>query len=309
MAVFGSFMIDLCTYCSRMPLPGETLIGREFKRGFGGKGANQAAMSALLGANTLMIGCLGSDDFGRSYASHFATTGVQLSLKPCPSDVAISTGVAQITVTDSGENHIVIVPGANLLLSPDDVTGSLCQGLDEAKVVVCQTEVPLDAVAAALRRGKKAGAITLLNTAPMPTTEEGRNQLRALLPLADVVCANESEAAMLCATEACDVTAWLQGIRELGCVTPLVTLGGEGAAWLDASGHVRRVTAPKVTPVDTTGAGDAFIGCLAACLAEGAEMEAAIGGAVRIASDSVRKKGTQSSYASGEEARKIMRQE
>ncbi len=309
-AVFGGFMIDLTVFCERMPQPGETLIGRRFLRGFGGKGANQAAMSRFLGASCTMIGCLGDDDFGKDYRQHFGAEGISLALKELlPEQRDVSTGVAQITVTSSGENHIVTVAGANDLLSAADVTsaeGAIGRALDAAKVVLFQFEVPFAALEAGMKRAKAGGALIVLNTAPMPSDAQERTRHRQLLALADVVCANESEAAALCDVSGGDVDQWLAGMRALGCRQPLVTLGADGAAFLTEDGAVVRTSAPKVKALDTTGAGDCFLGCLAVLLGEGAGLEAAVIGASRVAAHSVTGLGTQSSFPRSELARRLI---
>jgi ribokinase len=250
--VVGSANLDIVAASPRLPGPGETVLGTTYAEHPGGKGLNQAVAAARAGARTAFVSAVGDDDAGRRLVEALTIAGADASF------VAVSprpTGRAVITVDEQGENSIVVVPGANA-----DVTGS---PLPRCGVVLVQLEVPLDAVRTALRLGRASGAVTILNPAPAATLDA------ELLALVDIVVPNEHELARL---EPPDVLIG-RGVRAV-----VTTLGGAG---------VRVVTAERewhqppfaVLPIDTTAAGDAFCGALAARLAAGDGLD----GAVRFA--------------------------
>jgi len=236
-AVVGSINVDIVARCERLPGPGETVTGATLARYQGGKGANQAVAAARLGAVTSMVACVGEDEHGREALAALARAGVDTGRVAV---AAAPTGVALVVVAEGGENHIVVAPGANALLTPDrvDVAG--------ADAVLCQLEIPLEAVAAAAGR---AEGLFCLNAAP------ARELPRRLLERCDLVVANRREA------EALDLAA-PQGLVA-------VTLGEEGAILLERGVEVARAAPPRVNAVDGTGAGDAFSAALAVSLLEG----------------------------------------
>jgi ribokinase len=251
--VVGSANLDLVAATARLPAPGETVLGTDFAQHAGGKGLNQAVAAARAGATTTFIGAVGDDDAARVLLAELAAAGIDTSL------VGVRqrpTGRAVITVDERGENSIVVVPGANGEVTVD--------ALPAAAVVLAQLEVPVAAVADALRLARAAGAITVLNPAPAARLEAD------LLRLVDVLVPNEHEVALLGSAD-----RLLAG----GVGAVVTTLGGAGVRVVtpDGAWHV----APfHVLPVDTTGAGDAFCGTLAARLAAGDALDAA----VRVAS-------------------------
>ncbi len=288
--VVGSTNIDLTFRTARLPKPGETLAGHGFQLGHGGKGANQAVMAARLGARVSMIGKVGRDVFGegalRNYREHgIDTTHVTL-------DPERPTGVASIVVDDQAQNSILVVPGANLGLTPDDVraASSTIQG---AAVLLCQLEVPIDAVAEALRIARAAGVMTILNPAPAVALPD------ELLQLADLCVPNESEIELLtggqtaATVQEAAAAAW--ELQKRGPRTVIVTLGERGALIADA-GSAEHVPAPRVAAVDSSGAGDAFIGALGVFLAEGVPLRLAVERANAVAALSVTRLGTQMSF-------------
>ena len=186
--VVGSTMMDLVAYAPVLPSAGQTQRGTEFRMGFGGKGANQAVMAAALGAEVVFVNRVGDDFFGELTRKHLAEQGIALRLgDPVPS---VSTGVAPIWVEPSGANRIIIVPGANNALTPQAVRSELAD-IQYADCVVCQLEIPQDAVAEAFRFGRRWGAINILNPAPAAPIQED------VLALADWLVPNESEFEML----------------------------------------------------------------------------------------------------------------
>jgi ribokinase len=261
-AVLGSINMDLVVRAPRFPAPGETLLGRGFAAHPGGKGANQAVAAARLFAGqplaVALIGRLGADAHGRQLRDLLEREGVDVDAVGSEPDAP--TGVAAITVSDSGENQIVVAAGANATL-----TGALVEAqaerLRRAAVVVAQLEVPDEAVLAGARLARAGGALLVLNAAP------ARELPAELMRSVDVLVVNQGEAALLAGGEGApeDLGARLLA-RGVGAVA--LTLGARGALWLDARG-ARSCPAPRVEAVDTTGAGDAFVGALAHALALG----------------------------------------
>jgi len=290
-AVVGSNMVDLVTYVNRMPVKGETVEAARFEMGHGGKGANQAVAAAKLGADVLMVTAVGDDSFGDNTIKNLAALGVDVShIKRVAGK---SSGVAPIMVEPNGENSILIVKGANNDLSPEDVENA-ADKLKTCDLILLQLEVPLETVYATIRFGKKHGVRVVLN--PAPATPE-----LDIAHVRDVAyfIPNETELAILTKmpteTEA-DIEAAAKTLLAQGVQAVIVTMGGRGALLASAAG-VQRIQPVRVTPVDTTGAGDAFVGAFARYHAAGATLEAALARAARYAADSVTRNGTQKAYA------------
>jgi len=292
-AVVGSANIDLITYTDEFPRPGETIFGREFSLGFGGKGANQAVAARLCGADVSMVARVGDDLFGPATIENFQARGIDTSrVLVTP---GVSSGVAPIFVEPSGQNRIWVVKGANDCLLPADVdaAGDL---LRRADVMVLQLEIPLETVYYALRFAREHGIRAILNPAP------GQPLDLAQAGLADYVIPNETEAEALAgmpATTLDEARACALRLLEGGLRRVIVTLGANGALCAGADG-VTHIAAFPVTPVDTTGAGDAFIGSLACFLAAGCEEKEAIRRANLYAALSTMAPGTQKSFVSRE---------
>jgi ribokinase len=288
--VVGAANIDLISYVPRLPELGETLHGTEFRFGYGGKGANQAAMAAKLGAEVSMVTKLGRDTFGDGTLENFRTLGVDTELVTVTDEA--SSGVAPIFVDPTGSNAIVIVTGANDLITADEIERAR-PAMARAGVVVCQLEIPVETTLLALRAARAEGTRTILNPAPArPDLPD------ELLQLSDVLCPNQSEAALLTdrqvdsVDEAAEAAALL---RERGAGTVLVTLGEEGCLVSDHDG-VEHLPGVALQAVDTTGAGDAFVGALATFLARGDSLRDSARWANRVAALSVRGHGTQTSF-------------
>ena len=293
--VVGAANLDLISYVPRLPAPGETLHGSAFHMGYGGKGANQAVMAAKLGSSVVMVTKLGSDVFGEGTLENFRSQGVDTTHVHV-TDQAFS-GVAPIAVAPDGTNAIIIVTGANDLLTEEEVEAAR-PAIAEAAVVVCQLELPLPVTRAALRIAREEGTRTILNPAPA----------RADLPdeffgLADVFCPNEPEAELLSgspvsSTEQAATQAKV--LRERGAGEVVLTLGERGCLVVDDDGVVE-VPTETVQAVDTTGAGDAFVGSLAHFLAGDVALRDAAAKACAVATRSVTKKGTQTSFPDASE--------
>lgn len=248
--VVGSINMDLVVETERMPSPGETLTGRQFLTFHGGKGANQAVAASRLGAQVSMIGCVGRDAFGHELLNGLSMEGI--STRYIRSTEHAATGVAVITLSQA-ENSIIVVPGANHLLTPDDIVAAESAFMD-SDVVLCQLEIPLATVEAAADMAAKHGKPFLLNPAPaVPLPASLLEHVHLLTP-------NEHELSLIFATEEDD---WQQTVsRMAGRV--VVTRGSDGAWFADADGKLLHQPGFTVQAIDTTGAGDTFNGTLAA---------------------------------------------
>jgi len=291
--VVGSANIDLTTFTDAMPRAGETLFGRGFQLGFGGKGANQAVAARLCGARVSMVARVGDDLFGPATIRNFQERGIEAGHVRVTKGV--SSGVAPIFVDSQGQNRILVVKGANDRLSPADVdeAGDL---LRKADCIVLQLEIPPETVYHTLRFARRHGIRSILNPAP------GQPLDLAELAHADYVIPNETEAESLGGMPVhnvpearnCAESLVARGLRRV-----IVTLGGDGVICAGIDG-VMHIGAHSVTPVDTTGAGDAFIGCFATSLARGCGEQEAIERANVYAALSTLAVGTQMSFASQE---------
>ncbi len=289
-AVVGASNIDLISYVPRLPAMGETLHGTEFRMGFGGKGANQAVMAARLGADVSMISKLGDDVFGNQMLENFLENGVDTA-NVFFTDKAFS-GVAPIAVDSSGRNSIIIVTGANDLLSKAEII-SAKESIISSKVLICQMEIPLQISVDAMRIAGNAGLISIFN--PAPARRDVPDELYSLI---DVLCLNETETEIMTGVKVSTQADAENAGRVLmgkGVKEVIITLGGRGSM-LISEGSAEYFEADKVEVVDSTGAGDAFIGSLAVFLGKGFGISEAINYANRIAGLSVRGKGTQSSF-------------
>ncbi|MFK0243225.1 ribokinase [Amycolatopsis azurea] len=278
--VIGSANADLVVPVDRRPGGGETVLGGDTILSPGGKGANTAVAAARLGADVALLGAVGDDPYGELLKRSLAESGVntdsvRTSDRP--------TGIAYITVTPDGENSILVSPGANSALRPEDVN------LGDAEIVVLSLEIPLETVERAVAKAVEKGVKTLLNLSP--AAELSAKTLQGL----DVLLVNEHEAAFLLGGE-----AGFPKLLDLGPKAAVVTLGAKGAAVVTTDG-VTEVPSPKVEAVDTTGAGDAFAGALATALAKGEELADAARKAVKVAAITVTRQGAQPSYPTASE--------
>lgn len=290
--VVGSINADLSITLERHPQPGETVRGRTLTVLPGGKGANQAVAAALLGGDVALIGAVGSDEYAEPALSVLSTAGVDLR---AVHRVPGSTGIAVVEVSDDGENTIVVLPGANAEVTPA-LVASCAETIAGAAVVVVQGELPAEATEAAMRLGSER---MILNLAPVIDLDP------EVLLLADPLVVNEHEGALVLARlggrEAADEQGVVEGLLKCGLASVVMTLGGAGALVSDG-GPVAAVPAPRVDAVDTTGAGDAFAGALAARLSAGATLEDAVRFAVRVGSYAVQRSGAQRSYPGFDDA-------
>ena len=297
--IVGSTMMDLVAYADRLPEAGETVMGTSFQVGFGGKGANQAVMARLLGADVSMVCCVGTDGYGSETLQNFADRGIDTTWAR---RVRGASGVAPIWVEAGGQNRIIILPGANLAMDPEVAVAAVNDG-PAPGVVAGQFEIPQSVTAAAFAAARRRGAVTVLNPAPAAPLESG------LAAASDWLIPNEVELAALTgqtAHEELPGDGLLRSVADrMGCRL-LVTLGEAGSALVATDGDVLRIPAPTVDAVDTTGAGDAFVGGFIWALAGGRNEIDAIGIATTVAADSVTRPGTQLSFATPEAYERLL---
>jgi ribokinase len=296
-AVVGSANVDLTTFNDVFPRPGETIFGKSFDLGFGGKGANQAVAARLCGANVAMVAKVGNDLFGPATIKNFEAQGIDATHVRIAEGV--SSGVAPIFVDSSGENRIIVVKGANDLLAPEDVDAA-APLLQKANAIVLQFEIPLSTVYHAVQFAKAKGIQCIVNPAPgQPVDFE---QLRGV----DYLIPNESEAETITGMPvhtAGDAKECARFLLEQGMRRVVITRGERGCLLADDQG-TELVPPFQVESVDTTGAGDAFIGSFAVFLGEGLPEKEALQRASLYAALSTTKVGTQKSFWSRAEFEK-----
>jgi ribokinase len=269
--VVGSVNMDLVYRVARLPRPGETLTGVSFQQVPGGKGANQAVAASRLDADVALIGRLGDDDFGDSLLT--ALRRDRVNCERILKTAEVSSGMAMIGVEDSGQNSIVVIPGANGLVTPEDVLASESL-FREAHALLLQFEIPLPSVVAAIQLARSHGVRVIVDPAP------AQGDLPETLFFADVLCPNETEAEALSGIRISTVADAMQAARRIharsaGRMLVLITMGHRGVVQCDGTGCVH-VPPFAVNAVDTTAAGDAFAGAVAVALARGQSTDEAI---------------------------------
>ncbi|MBO9514948.1 MAG: ribokinase [Variovorax sp.] len=286
-AVFGSLNMDLVVRVPRVPEAGETLHAHAFMTNPGGKGANQAVACARQGARVAMVGRVGSDAFGQALTASLEADAIETAhVATAPA----STGVALIMVDDSGQNRISLIAGANAFVGAEDLA-RLADDLAAARMLLLQLEVPMDAVLQAATLAHAKGCRVVLNPAPAQALPE------SLWDLLDLLVLNETEAALLSGLAVDDIAGAAraaEALRRRGPAQVILTLGSEGVVACDAAG-CRHFAALKVDAIDTTAAGDTFIGALCAALARGESMDAGIALGIQAAALCVTRAGAQAS--------------
>ncbi len=292
-AVVGSANVDLTTFTDRFPRPGETIFAREFHLGFGGKGANQAFAARLCGADVSMVARVGDDLFGPATLENFRSAGIDTS--HVRMTASVSSGVAPIFVDTSGQNRILVVKGANDRLSAADIDAA-ADVLTAADFIILQLEIPLETVYYTLRFARRHNVPTILNPAPGQTLDASE------WVNADYLIPNETEAEALTGRPVEnieDARACARRLLDDGVQRVIITLGANGALYA-AGDAIDHIPSFPVTAIDTTGAGDAFIGSLACFLARGFEHAKAISRANLYAALSTLAVGTQKSFVARE---------
>lgn len=286
--VVGSINMDLVTVTEKTPKIGETILGRSFAQIPGGKGANQAVAMARLGADVAMIGRVGTDSFGDVLIEGMKNDG--LKVEGIEKVEGVSTGIASIVVDDSAHNSIIVVPGANFEIVEADIDRHR-KLYEEADIVVHQLETPLNVVEYSLKLAKSLGKTTILNPAPAKELSD------EIIATVDYLIPNETELELLSGMEVKttdDVLAAAKVLMGKGVKKLVVTLGSKGSMYIDKD-ETREVNAYKVDAVDTTAAGDSFIGGLTTALAKGAAFTEAMEFATKVGAITVTRRGAQTS--------------
>lgn len=298
-AVVGSVNMDLVFRTPRMPALGETLSGHEFRQIPGGKGANQAVAAARQGADVAFIGRVGDDGFGQYSLRCLANDGIDVSNLSALVDTA--TGVAGIIVTDQGDNSIVLAAGANASLSAEDVEAAL-PAISSAQLLVCQLETPLSTVTRAIQLAKQHGVKVILNPAPVQALSDD------LLKQVDYLVVNETEASQLSGIPVSNQESAQRASEQLlqrGVAVVLLTMGEHGVCITEQGGS-QFIAAIKVDVVDTTAAGDTFVGAFAVGIAKGLDIRTASMEAQYTAALTVTKLGAQTSIPQRSEVEQFM---
>jgi ribokinase len=288
-AVIGSLNMDVVALAPRIPVTGETIIGNKYFTEPGGKGANQAYAAARLGGDVSMLGCIGDDDFGQSMRQNLADAGCNVNhLRVVPG----VSGVALIFVAETGQNSIIVVPGANDQFLAKHVEEDAAH-LEGAGLVLLQLEVPMETVVAAAREARTRHARVILDPAPAPASPLPKE----LFALVDILTPNETEGAILAGLPPARLTpaealAIARKLQAMGTANVIMKLGDQGCL-LVAGDSSKLIPAPAVNAVDTTAAGDVFNAGLAVGLGEGMDLAAACHFAVHAAALSVTRLGTQ----------------
>ncbi|WP_409227089.1 ribokinase [Gudongella sp. SC589] len=286
--VVGSLNMDLVVRAPKIPRPGETVLGSDFKQVPGGKGANQADAASKLGAETAMLGAVGKDSMGDQLIQALKKDGVNVEMVLKKEN--LPTGVAAIVVEDSGNNAITVAPGANSALTPDDLSG-MEKVFEKAKVMLVQLETPIDTVKASLRMARKNNVTTILNPAPATELDD------EIFSLVDILTPNETELELLSGMETDSIEkieAAGKHLLKKGVSKLIITLGSQGSIHIEKD-FVKLHPAYSVKAVDTTAAGDSFNAALAVSLAKGEPMENAITFATKVGAMTVTKHGAQTS--------------
>ena len=292
--IVGSINVDLTTFSARVPERGETITGDAFELQLGGKGANQAVAVARAGATAHMVGCDGDDVFGRLVTDSLGTAGVDLQhVRTVPGQ----TGIAHIRVADDGDNDIVVVPQANASLDAAQLEHAFSALAGSARVLLTQLETPFAITLAAARLAREAGMTVILDPAPAAPLDP------AVWPLVDIVKPNESEASLLTGIRVDSREGAIAAGRwflERGAGAALITMGGAGSVLITAEGATDHPSIP-VEVVDTTAAGDAYAGALAAAIAAGLPLAQAIRRAAAAGAIAVTRRGSSSSVPTAAE--------
>ncbi|MGL4732982.1 MAG: ribokinase [Fusobacteriaceae bacterium] len=293
--VLGSINMDLVTFCERSPRGGETLFGKEFRQIPGGKGANQAVAMGKLGADVIMLGKVGTEGMGETLLNSMKKDGVKTDKIEKSS---LTTGIAKIIVEENGQNRILVVPGANGDVDNTYIERNI-ETIKNSDILVCQLEIPIESVKYAFGKAKEMGKITVLNPAPAAHLDE------EIIKNSDYIIPNETELEIITGIK----TDTLEGVKEAaasllqkGVKGLLITLGSKGSLYIDRDREIM-TPAYKVKAIDTTAAGDSFIGGFVKGISQGMEIGQAIELGTKVAAISVTRVGAQTSLPTQEEVK------
>lgn len=283
--VVGSINMDLVTIAKRTPTIGETIIGEDFKMIPGGKGANQAVAAARMGAEVAFIGAVGEDIYGERLIETLGNEGIDISgiakVKNLP------TGIASIIVDGKANNSIIVVPGANLMVQVENLYANM-ELIDWCDIIVLQLEIPLETVIECIIEGKKRGKTIIFNPAPVQSFD------KSIFKYIDYLIVNEIEAKQIAETDEEDYSKLVEKLIEIGFKNVLITIGEKGVLFNEED-EIKHIPALKVNAIDTTAAGDSFVGTFVTSLGSGANKNNAVQNAVRAAAITVTRVGAQSS--------------
>lgn len=286
--VLGSTNTDMVVQTSKFPAPGETILGGKFLMNPGGKGANQAVAAARLGGSVVFAGKTGNDLFGKQAIESLSKEGI--NTEHVLTDPEQASGVALITVDSHGENSIVVAPGSNNTLLPENLN-SVLTIIDESDIILMQLEIPMQTIEFMARKAKDKNARVILNPAPAAALSND------LILNLDMITPNETEAGMLTGSQVTDVDSAFvaaQKLHDKGMQKVVITLGSNGAVFFDGKSKLH-IPGLNVEAVDTTAAGDTFSGALVVAVSNGKPIEDAIDFANKAAAMSVTKMGAQAS--------------
>lgn len=299
--VVGSFMMDLVVVTPRAPMEGETIIGKSFHQFTGGKGANQAVAAARLGGDVTMIGKLGKDAFGKAHVDSLKNEGINYECVLF--DDIESSGIGNITLEENGNNRIIVVPGANLKLTPKDID-ELKEKIQNSDIIILQLEIAFETVYKVIELAHKYGKIIILNPAPAAKFDQN------FIKLVDYIVPNETEACILTGIKVINIDSAREaakGLLNLGCKNVIITLGEKGVLFVNKDEEIFQGSY-KVTPIDSTAAGDSFIGAFAYSLANGFELKKALKLSCAVGALTVTRMGSQPSLPKLKEVNEFMKQ-
>lgn len=283
--VVGSINMDLVTITKRMPAIGETIIGKDFKMIPGGKGANQAVAAARMGAEVAFIGCVGDDIYGDKLLE--ALRDESININGITRVNNIPTGIANIIVDEKANNSIIVVPGANSKVHAENINVNM-ELIDWCDIIILQLEIPLETVMKCIEEGKKRGKTIIFNPAPVQKLDE------EVFKYIDYLIVNEIEAKQISETDEEDHFKLVEKLLNIGFRNVIMTVGEKGVLFNENS-EIKYIPAIKVNAIDTTAAGDSFVGTFATSLGNGADKDISIHDAVRAAAITVTRIGAQSS--------------
>jgi ribokinase len=298
--VVGSINLDLVVQTRFLPKPGQTILGTTLERIPGGKGANQAVAASRLGSVVRMIGRLGDDAASQILRQQLEANGVDTG--DIPETHGVTSGTAIIVVEETGQNTIIVVPGANAQLTCEDIRMAE-RGIATSDLLLVQLETPQETIASALRVARENKVFSVLNAAPMP------ENIEIELSLADLLCINETEAVHLVGFPIHSAEDALRAAKELRCKGALrivITLGAMGAVGLDVDGQSHHAPAFQVKAVDATAAGDAFVAALGLALVQGATLPEAMKQGNAAGAVTASRPGAQPSLPTLEELEKML---
>ena len=291
-AVFGSINMDFTIWTQTIPDPGQTVLGKSFKQGFGGKGANQSIAASRMGVPTYLIGALGTDEIADRTLTHLQKEGIKTDC--IQSIVSSESGTAVIIIEENGENRIINAPGANMQIDAEQAIEDL-KRIPDLKVVLGPMDIPIPCIDDVFTWANESGIKTILNPSPLPPSNS--DLFVDLLSKTDLLMPNRQEMEIIIGEKGVNDNQLISEAKVLCnrfCMDVLITLGENGSVYISRNGKVIRKESIRVNSIDTSGAGDCYLGTYAAAVASGQDVEAAMSIATVAAGIVVTKRGAQS---------------